>query len=285
KMVNDCGLEREIDVYIETTDKKIVIECKDWRHKKNSIKIDLIDAFYGKTSLLPSIDRRIFVARGRYQSGAKILADYLGIELCTLDKIDKNTVLNWLDISQAKKMRVNWVLVQTSLIVEHNGQKVLILNVESNTDLYVEGQGNFTLGYIIKNNIVAYYEDEENLCLEMYGKGHLNFWQEKFFPVEGKHIIYSYNGQNFKVFSLRCVCVYELESYSVEDHNNWDYKDGIRQDSIAQAVNITFKDNLDQKYHLIRNSDTGEENMFLEEIINDKIVQTPLIGRDYTFKE
>lgn len=285
RMVNDCGLDREIDVYIETIDKKIAIKCKDWRYKKNSIKIDLIDAFYGKTSLLTSIDRKIFVARGRYQSGAKILARYLGIELYTLDEVDENLVLDWIDIKLSWKIRVERSIFQTGLQVEHNNQKIWIINVESDTYLEVENEGSFTLGYIIKNNLAAYYEKEENFCLEMQHKGHFKFWQENLFPTEGKIIIYNYNNQNFKVLSLRCICVYELEMYSVEQHNSWEYTDGTVLDSVAQAVNVTFKDNLDEKFHFVKNSITGEETVFLEEIIDGKKVHTPLIGRGYTFRE
>ncbi|WP_372519550.1 restriction endonuclease [Candidatus Ruminimicrobiellum ovillum] len=71
KISDNCGVEREFDIYweyeIAGITYKTVIECKDYN---NTISVDKIDAFIGKLKDIPDL-KGIFATRKGYQAGAK----------------------------------------------------------------------------------------------------------------------------------------------------------------------------------------------------------------------
>ncbi|MGD9129150.1 MAG: restriction endonuclease [Candidatus Woesebacteria bacterium] len=98
KLVDSLGIERQIDVYITAFINEheitVAIECKDHNSK---VKITEIDAFDSKTRKL-AVDKRIFVSKNGYQSGAIKTAKKTGIELCTLSNLSKEVLKSWLQI-------------------------------------------------------------------------------------------------------------------------------------------------------------------------------------------
>lgn len=78
KIIDNCGIEREFDLYWEYElgglTYKTVIECKDY------IAVDKIDALIGKTRDIPDL-RAVFATKKGYQSGAKTKAEHNKIDL------------------------------------------------------------------------------------------------------------------------------------------------------------------------------------------------------------
>lgn len=98
KLVDQLGLERQIDVYITSQINghpfSVAVECRE--HNYN-IKLSDIDAFDSKTKKL-GVDKRIFVAKKGYQSGAIKAAKALGIELCVLSDLSPETIKSWIQV-------------------------------------------------------------------------------------------------------------------------------------------------------------------------------------------
>lgn len=96
-IVDQIGVKRQIDVYIESNlnghSIKVAIECKD---HKSKIKIEDIDSFDSKTKRL-AVDKRVYVSRNGYQSGAVETAKAVGIELCTLQDLSPHAVASWVN--------------------------------------------------------------------------------------------------------------------------------------------------------------------------------------------
>lgn len=81
KIVDNCGIEREFDLYWEYTfgglTYKTIIECKDYN---SNISLEKIDALIGKTRDIPDL-RAVFATKKGYQSGAKKKAEQNKIDL------------------------------------------------------------------------------------------------------------------------------------------------------------------------------------------------------------
>ncbi len=97
KIPNRGGRKREIDIFIETKindiEIQIAIECKDYSSK---VSVEKIEAFKAKCERIPSINKKIFIAKEGFQEDAKIAAEEFGIDLYLLKEIDKEQVLGWL---------------------------------------------------------------------------------------------------------------------------------------------------------------------------------------------
>lgn len=74
KLLDNCGVEREFDLYWEYElagiTYKTIIECKDYA---SSVTIEKIDALVGKTRDIPDL-KAVFATKTGYQSGAKAKA-------------------------------------------------------------------------------------------------------------------------------------------------------------------------------------------------------------------
>ena len=81
KILDNCGIEREFDVYWEYElaglTYKTIIECKDYN---SSVSLGEIDGILGKTQDIPDL-KLVFATTKGYQSGAKLKAKHNNIEL------------------------------------------------------------------------------------------------------------------------------------------------------------------------------------------------------------
>ena len=81
KIFDNCGIEREFDVYWEYElaglTYKTIIECKDYN---SSVSVGEIDGILGKTQDIPDL-KLVFATTKGYQSGAKLKAKHNNIEL------------------------------------------------------------------------------------------------------------------------------------------------------------------------------------------------------------
>lgn len=81
KIVDNCGVEREFDLYWEYElagiTYKTVIECKDYN---SNISVEKIDSLIGKIKDIPDI-KAVFASKQGYQRGAKAKANHNKIDL------------------------------------------------------------------------------------------------------------------------------------------------------------------------------------------------------------
>jgi hypothetical protein len=81
KITDNCGIERQFDIYWEYElggiTYKTVIECKDYN---SNISVEKIDALIGKIRDIPDL-KAVFATKKGYQSGAKTKAEQNKIDL------------------------------------------------------------------------------------------------------------------------------------------------------------------------------------------------------------
>lgn len=81
KITDNCGIERQFDIYWEYElggiTYKTVIECKDYN---SNVSVEKIDALIGKIRDIPDL-KAVFATKKGYQSGAKTKADQNKIDL------------------------------------------------------------------------------------------------------------------------------------------------------------------------------------------------------------
>lgn len=88
KIVDNCGIERQFDIYWEYElggiTYKTVIECKDYN---SSIPLEKIDALIGKIRDIPDL-KAVFATKKGYQSGAQTKAEQNKIDLLVVREQD-----------------------------------------------------------------------------------------------------------------------------------------------------------------------------------------------------
>ena len=99
KLRNRSGIEREIDVFVQTKVQGIEIgiafECKDYYNK---VSVEKVDAFAQKCRELPQINKKVMVTSSSFTAGVKKEAEGQGIELYQLDAIPYDTIFSPYDI-------------------------------------------------------------------------------------------------------------------------------------------------------------------------------------------
>lgn len=278
---NKYGIKREIDVYIKTNNGNIAIECKDWRGKNNRIKMELIDAFHGKTSEIEEINKKIYVARGSYQSGAKLLAKGLGIELFKLSEVNDRRIIGWIDFEQLKKLHVEReIRFPGIVIVNAKGTKGYLHDNQRDITLDVEGEGNFTLEHILTTNLEFYRGEVQDNSLECFNRNILRFSQEHIFRLDDKVMWYTRERTKYKVLIIRCICDYSVIPSTVDEINFLSYYDEKKESEIANVANVMFT-GTSEKLIFIKDKSTGKESVYIQEIIENKIESTELNDRKY----
>ncbi|MBK8505969.1 MAG: restriction endonuclease [Saprospiraceae bacterium] len=103
KIKDLSGVSREIDVLIRSIVNEMVIqialECKD--HSR-PVEREKIDAFHGKCSALPGINKKVFISSLGFQSGAVKGAKQYGVDLYTLEEINEDEIFKWLCLIKAE---------------------------------------------------------------------------------------------------------------------------------------------------------------------------------------
>ena len=203
KIVDNCGIEREFDLYWEYELAgfvyKTVIECKDYESK---VSIEKIDALIGKTHDLPDL-KAIFATKTGYQSGAKKKADLNKIDLLVVreqtdsDWTDKNgnplireININLQIVQPAKTLGFSpildgdWIKENTDINIEDKSKKSMrndritiddidgdkkytLLQLEERLGAEYRGKsGEFTLNQNFSNAFICY--DEQRLKLHSF---------------------------------------------------------------------------------------------------------------------
>lgn len=137
KIVDNCGIERQFDVYWEYElggyTYKTVIECKDYNSK---VSVDKIDALIGKLQDLPGI-KPIFATKIGYQSGAEAKALKHNIELLVVREQNES---DWVDDDGApliKKLQFNIRVCPPAKISKFD-PLIDAYWIKNNTDLKLE---------------------------------------------------------------------------------------------------------------------------------------------------
>lgn len=122
KLTNTSGNKREFDILIisrlNNTEIQIAIECKDY---KDNIPVEKIEAFKTKCDRIPSINKKIFIAKKGFQKDAIQAANQFGIELYLLKDFDSTKVSDWFTNIKAKLVEINISLFR--LEIEFEGKK------------------------------------------------------------------------------------------------------------------------------------------------------------------
>lgn len=124
KIIDNCGIEREFDLYWEYElggiIYKTVIECKDYNSK---IAVDKIDALIGKIEDIPDL-KAVFATKQGYQSGAKKKAEQHKIDLLIIREQNES---DWKDIDGNS-------LIKTIEVAMHINMPARITNFEPHID-------------------------------------------------------------------------------------------------------------------------------------------------------
>ena len=134
KIVDNCGIERQFDIYWEYElgglVYKTVIECKDYA---SNVSVEKIDALIGKTRDIPDL-KAVFATKKGYQSGARTKAEQNKIALLIVREQNDS---DWTDedgTSLIKKICINMHLVMPAHI--HKFEPVLDGEwIKENTDV------------------------------------------------------------------------------------------------------------------------------------------------------
>lgn len=98
KLKNTANVNREIDVLVTTVENgrpiMIAFECKDFSISKKKVDVQVLDAMYGKCSLLPQIDKMVVVSRTGFTPNAHKIAVHYGIELSTFEDLSLDKVFD-----------------------------------------------------------------------------------------------------------------------------------------------------------------------------------------------
>ena len=93
KLTDNAGLQREIDVFVQTKVQGgkigIAFECKDY---KSIVQVSVVEAFQSKCNDIPKIHKKIIVASNGFSSGAQSKANLYGIELYQLGNVPFNDI-------------------------------------------------------------------------------------------------------------------------------------------------------------------------------------------------
>lgn len=118
KIVDNCGMERQFDIYWEYElagiTYKTVIECKDY---SSSISVEKIDALIGKIRDIPDI-KPVFATKKGYQSGAKKKAEQNKIDLLIVREQNDS---DWVDENGTpliKEVSINVSVCQAAYILD-----------------------------------------------------------------------------------------------------------------------------------------------------------------------
>lgn len=103
KLIDKQGGISQIDVLISVNANgytfKVAIECKD---KGRPVEKDQILAFASKCDMIDGISKKVFVASGGYQKGARNAANHYGIELFDINDISVEMSRYWIVANSSK---------------------------------------------------------------------------------------------------------------------------------------------------------------------------------------
>ncbi len=278
-MRNMYEIDREIDMFIQTPTLNIVIECKDWRSKSKRIKLELIDAFHGKTSVIPGINRRIFVARGKYQRGAKRLAEGLNIKLYTLDEIDLSTIQEWFEWNQAKQLKIDWHVTNIAL-KSKEAESQFFIAVHNGHIINVEGVGSDTVDEIIRAHVDNAMISFQEICLRKYHQGEARFLWFDFIDWNGPVVTTYFLEANTLIQQIYFCLNIEITDYSVKEVNAMGYDDILNDEQTAVSASVSYRDQTVNKIHFVKLKESNSLDAYIEEIIAGQMHITPLISRD-----
>ncbi len=118
KIVDNCGIERQFDIYWEYElgglTYKTVIECKDYN---SNVSVEKIDALIGKIRDIPDL-KAVFATKKGYQSGARTKAEQNKIDLLIVREQNES---DWTDPDGTpliKKICINLNLCMPANIIK-----------------------------------------------------------------------------------------------------------------------------------------------------------------------
>ncbi len=186
KITDNCGIDREFDLYWEYElggiTYKTVIECKDYN---TAVSVEKIDALIGKIKDLPDL-KPVFATKIGYQSGAQKKAEQNKIDLLVVRKssdsdwVDEqgNPLINKVEVTFhiGKPARITsfFPKVSENVLKELNGNTSFSLS-GNNNEIFIN-DGEKTITWLDLENELTLRHKEE------FGQ----FEDARFFSKEGK---------------------------------------------------------------------------------------------------
>lgn len=234
KLVDQIGVTRQIDVYITSEVNghtiKIVVECKDHNRK---VELSDIDSFDSKTKRL-AIDKRIYVSKMGYQSGAITTAQKLGIELCTLSDLSLDTVKSWLLLQDFQFINQLYNFEQIRFNLDKDSK---VKNVDSNFSI----EGSIYLSD--KKTKVSTSDILQNL-VNQSGNNIPNFFEEGKtkmivfnFPVNPYYL--KYKNDYHRIDNIQCVIRFQsdIRNFPISRVQEYSQTNGKK---LAQVASFEF---------------------------------------------
>lgn len=141
KLKDRSGGDNEFDVLVESVVNdlpiKIVFECKD---KGRPTERAVIDSFAGKCLRIPQINKRVFVSRSGFQSGAIEAAKYHSIDLFTLKELEEIEIKDWFDPRKFKTINHEQI-IKTVQIKFKDEEKAESIKKSTFTTFWVQLNG------------------------------------------------------------------------------------------------------------------------------------------------
>ena len=165
------GCKHQIDVYWEFTiggiTQRVAIECKNYN---KTVSIGKVRDFYGVLHDVGNITG-IFVTKIGYQSGAKLYADYYGIEIKEIRYPEEK---DWK--GRIKTIQVNFQIVNTLVKSWKIEPDFIWLK---NNGLYTEEQGSVEIAIEGENNKICIFDEKGNEITNFYELESNLPWKEK----------------------------------------------------------------------------------------------------------
>ncbi len=211
KITDNCGIEREFDLYWEYElggiTYKTVIECKDYN---SAVSVEKIDALIGKIKDLPDL-KPVFATKIGYQSGAQKKAEQNKIDLLVVRKpldsdwVDEqgNPLINKVEVTfhigKPAKITSFFPKVSANVFRELNGSTSFSLS-GNNNEIFIN-DGEKTITWLDLENELTLQHKEE------FGK----FEDTKVFLKEGE-----IKTPSFSLKIIGYTVKYEIEEPSEE---------------------------------------------------------------------
>ncbi len=162
------GRRRQFDIYIESQvngfDFNIAIECKDEGRK---IEVGKIESFSMKCDAC-KIDKRIMISPVGFSIGARDTADEYRIKLYTLSEISSETILEWVNVEEIKKVGTNFHIERVIITLDNNSSFTVGSKEWPDDSKVVNKEGEFTLKDFIMDNYDALYSNMMNHLTKLF---------------------------------------------------------------------------------------------------------------------
>ncbi|MCH7952184.1 hypothetical protein IH980_05595, partial [Patescibacteria group bacterium] len=192
-----------------------------------------IDAFDSKTKRL-AIDKRIYVAKKGYQSGAIKAAKQLGIELCTLSNLSSTIIKSWLQIPGLQLINHLYNFTYIRFNLDKNSKiKKITGNFDIESSIYLGDQKTKVTTTEIRQNLVNQLGKNEPSFFET-GKTKKVVFN---FPNNAYYL--NVKGKFYRIDNIEAIVEFKVETQNYPFSSIQLYSQ-VKGKDLAQVASIEF---------------------------------------------